>query len=184
MEGQGKYRDYRIDFSYGRDTTRIGTYVCAYLIYRNNELQFSFDCSANEQYLHRFPDREGLSKLIDDGFDLACGLIDTEKYKKFKELELPEFDGEEYELSDKSEIPYADIRHEILKALRKIRLENEKTFETADFNEDGFCKVLRITKDDFSYGIGCLKEEGLIKIKNGKKSITIKGIKELEQNRN
>ena len=199
MEGSREYRDYRIDFvceplpipgtyPYPRAVDpKTVIYICEYSIMKNIEPKFSFRFMGTLEWFSSLDESE-FNRFRNHGFEIACGLIDTEKYKEYEGYkseivdEWPKFNASEWQMpTERSEISNEKIRHEILEALRKIRKENEKTFETADFNEDGFCKVLRITIDDFSYGIGCLKEEGLIKIKNGKKSITIKGIKELEE---
>ena len=186
-----RYRDYRIDFvcepliipgtyPYPRavDPKKV-IYRCEYSILKNIKREFSFRFMGTLEWFRSLDESE-FNRFRNHGFDIACGLIDTERYKKFKEGEMSEFDAEEYEIPKKSEIPDEKMQHEILKALYKIRRENPENFETAEFNENGFCKVLRITKDDFSYNSGCLKERGLIKFENGRKSITIEGIKELE----
>lgn len=198
MEGSREYRDYRIDFSCRRATERAGPYVgakapstviyiCEYSIWKNIERKFSFRFMGTLEWFRSLDESE-FNRFRNHGFDIACGLIDTEKYKEYEGYkseivnELPKFNASEWQMpTERSEISNEKIRHEILEALRKIRKENEKTFETADFNEDGFCKVLRITKADLAYNFGCLKEEGLIEIENGRKYITIKGIKKLEQ---
>ncbi|TKJ35578.1 hypothetical protein CEE39_00865 [bacterium (candidate division B38) B3_B38] len=186
-----KYREYQITGGFIKGESRpIPLHIYEYNVYSNGKHLFSFLFAVVIPWSwHRFPDEKTRPDLIrKEGFDLACGLIDTEKYnesKKYKSEivdEFPRFNAQRYELPKESEI--ADdvkIRFEILKALCKIRRENPESFETAEFNEDGFCKVLRISKADFSYAIGCLEEEGLINIKNDKKSITIKGVREVEQ---
>ena len=101
MEGSREYRDYRIDFSCSLATAITEPYVrtvdpntvihiCRYSIYKNNEPQFEFVCKGTLKWFRSLDDSE-FNRFRNHGFDIARRLIDTEKYKEFKEGEVPEF---------------------------------------------------------------------------------------------
>ena len=179
-----RYRNYQINCACEHNFYR-DVYACRYKIYINNKLQLKFIYVGSEEYLlERFSNIESLSKLRDEGFDLAYGLIDAEKYKEFKEGKVLEFGARNWQLPEESEITDEEIQHKILKALDKIRKEKPDTYKSEEFNRgDGFCKVLRIAKNDFSKNISYLEDNRLIKKDEDYIYIRPEGIYWLEQER-
>ena len=190
MEGRKKYRNYHVKCVCTHDSVRLGIYVCKYKVYKNNEYQFSFVFS---DFILRVLSRNAnidtgglLESIRDEGFNLIYGLIDTgKKSKEKKGLKPEEFNAKDYELPEESKISDEEIQYEILNALYKIFKENPNSYKSEKFNEgDGFCKILRISKNDFLSNIEYLEQKKLVKAPAiNIMSITAEGIDELKSKR-
>lgn len=188
-----RYRDYQITGGFIKEESRpTPLHIYEYDVYSNGKHLFSFLFAVGLLWAwDKFADEKTRPDLIrKEGFDLACALIDTKKYEeseKYKSKivdELPRFNASEWQVPiEKSKIRHEDIKHEILKALNEICIENSKTFKTAQFNKIGFCKILQITENHLEYNINYLEGKGLIERDKDYMYIKQKGIEWLEQGR-